>query len=404
MRHIMFIFAMLLALPLYGADIWVDVDTAVTVPVNKLPLVDDDDGITVKEAIAYDESGMDLDWVFQTTAGVTTVTAVTPTTGGVYDWTHLNGGIYKMEIPASGGGSINNDTEGFGWFVGHCDDVCPWAGPIIGFRHSNKNDLEIDDGTAQTNQDDMFDGTGYACGTTKPQVALYSIDNSGGDQTIDDLEDFADSGYDPTEHYVLADVKEWLDTACATPTTAGVPEVDVTYWIGQSDSITNADDFFGNSTAYGKFDDTFDGTKVSGADLFSDLMTNANVEAEALDALESVQLDHLVGVTTGVAAGGDLTTYVVDGSIFSHILGNADTSTFASSSHALTMLDTDLGTIATAVAKIDSANELRTFLWGNTTALRVDSTSGSVVDPNDGFFVIHGETIPATGGGGPGVE
>jgi hypothetical protein len=46
----------------------------------------------------------------------------------------------------------------------------------------------------------------------------------------------------------------------------------------------------------------------------------AAIEAEALDALESVQLDHLLGVDTTVAADGDLTTYMVDGSVMSHLM------------------------------------------------------------------------------------
>lgn len=114
--------------------IWIDVNTAITVPVNLVPLVLDTDGKTIDETIAYNESGMDLNWNFVTSAGVVTQTNVVPTTSGVYDWTHIGNGIYKIEIPASGGGSANNDTEGYGWFSGDADNVLPFAGPIIGFR------------------------------------------------------------------------------------------------------------------------------------------------------------------------------------------------------------------------------------------------------------------------------
>ena len=115
-------------------DMWVDVDAAVTVPVNVLALLDDTDFKTRETAVAYNAAGMDLVWNFTTAAGVTTQTAVTPTTSGDYDWSHSGDAMYKIEIPASGGASINNDTEGTGWFTGFATGVLPWRGPFIGFR------------------------------------------------------------------------------------------------------------------------------------------------------------------------------------------------------------------------------------------------------------------------------
>jgi len=88
--------------------IYIDVDAAVTVPVNIMPLTDDTDFKTRETAIAYNEAGMDLVWNFVTPNGTITQTAVTPTTAGDYDWTHIGDGMYKIEIPASGGASINN--------------------------------------------------------------------------------------------------------------------------------------------------------------------------------------------------------------------------------------------------------------------------------------------------------
>ena len=124
--------------------IWIDVDTAIEVPVNVCPLTDDTDFKTIESAVAYDAAGMALQWNFLTPGGVITQTAVTPTTGGVYDWAHLGAGMYKIEIPASGGGSINNDTEGFGWFTGSATGVLPWRGPTMGFRASGINDLLVE--------------------------------------------------------------------------------------------------------------------------------------------------------------------------------------------------------------------------------------------------------------------
>jgi len=152
-------------------DIWMDVDTALSeVPVNIFPLIDDTDFKTRETAVAYNAAGMDLVWNFVTPAGAFTQTAVTPTSGGNYDWTHQGDGMYTIEIPASGGASINNDTEGFGWFTGVCTGVLPWRGPIIGFRRAALNDLLIEGSTASTNMEDFFDGTGYAGGTTPLNV------------------------------------------------------------------------------------------------------------------------------------------------------------------------------------------------------------------------------------------
>ena len=150
-------------------DIWMDVDVALAeVPVNLLPLLDDTDFKAIEAAVAYNAAGLALYWHFVTAAGVYSVTAVTPTTGGDYDWTDQgDAGIYTIKIPANGGASINNDTEGFGWFTGKATGVLPWRGPVIGFRRAALNDLLIEGGTASANLEDFFDGTGYAGGTIK---------------------------------------------------------------------------------------------------------------------------------------------------------------------------------------------------------------------------------------------
>lgn len=129
-------------------DIYYDVDVALTeVPVNVLPLIDNSDFKTIEDAVAYNAAGMALYWHFVTSAGAYTVTAVTPTTGGTYDWTDQGAaGIYTIEIPASGGASINNDTEGYGWFTGSAIGVLPWRGPVIGFRAAALNDALCDGG------------------------------------------------------------------------------------------------------------------------------------------------------------------------------------------------------------------------------------------------------------------
>jgi hypothetical protein len=124
---------------------WMDVDTALAeVPVNILPLTDDTDFKSREEAVAYNAAGLELIWHFTTTAGATSATVVTPTTGGAYDWAHQRGALYTIEIPASGGASINNDTEGFGFFTGVATGILPWRGPVIGFRAAGINNALID--------------------------------------------------------------------------------------------------------------------------------------------------------------------------------------------------------------------------------------------------------------------
>ena len=120
------------------------VDSAVIVPINTVPLVDDTDYKTIEDALTYDQAGLALKWNFLTTAGVLTQTAVTPTeSAGDYDWQNKGGGMYGIEIPASGGASINNDTEGYGWFTGYATGVLPWRGPTITFAPANVVDSMV---------------------------------------------------------------------------------------------------------------------------------------------------------------------------------------------------------------------------------------------------------------------
>lgn len=156
---------------------WMDVDAALAeVPVNLLALTDDTDFKSRETGIVYNQAGMDLVWNFTTTAGATTQTAVTPTTAGGYDWAHQGDGMYTIEIPASGGASINNDAEGFGYFTGICTGVLHWRGPTIGFRDAALNNLMVDD---------AFSATRGLAGTALPAAAAdaaggLAISDAGG--------------------------------------------------------------------------------------------------------------------------------------------------------------------------------------------------------------------------------
>lgn len=170
------------------SEMWMDVDAALSeVPVNLVALIDDTNFKSREESVVFNQAGLDLLWNFTTTAGVFTQTAVTPTdTGGDYDWVNQGNGYYTIEIPASGGASINNDTEGFGFFSGFATGILPWRGPVIGFRAAALNNALIDGG-------DLLD----------------------------------------------VSVTQWLGTAAASPTTAGVPSVSLTA-IGLDDIVSTA--------------------------------------------------------------------------------------------------------------------------------------------------------------------
>lgn len=154
------------------AELWMDVDAALSeVPVNLMPLIDDTDFKSIEATVAYNAGGLVLVWNFVTCAGAFTQTAVTPTTGGVYDWANQGNGMYSLEIPASGGGTINNDTEGFGWFTGVATGVLPWRGPIIGFRAAGLNDSLIETGTGLATADEVNTAVeGGAVGTAAAAI------------------------------------------------------------------------------------------------------------------------------------------------------------------------------------------------------------------------------------------
>jgi len=130
------------------SEIWMDVDVALSeVPVNKVALIDDTDFKTREESVVFNQAGLDLVWNFTTTAGAFTQTAITPTdTAGLHDWVNQGNGMYTIEHPASGG-TVDNDTEGFGWYTGFATGILPWTGPIIGFRAAVINDALIDSDT-----------------------------------------------------------------------------------------------------------------------------------------------------------------------------------------------------------------------------------------------------------------
>jgi hypothetical protein len=132
-------------------DVFMDVDVYLTnVPINMLPLTDDADFKTIETGIVWNQAGMDLVWNFVATAGTQSKTDITLSAAGSHTLTHLGNGMYAISVPGSGGDSISNDAEGFGWFTGVCDGVLPWRSPVICFRATGLNNKLIDDAYSAT--------------------------------------------------------------------------------------------------------------------------------------------------------------------------------------------------------------------------------------------------------------
>lgn len=333
-------------------DMWMDVDAALAeVPINLLPLIDDTDFKTRETGITYDQAGMDLVWNFTTTAGATTQTAVTPTTGGDYDWAHQGDGMYTIEIPSSGGVSISNDTEGFGWFTGYCTGVLPWRGPVIGFRAAGLNNTLIDS---------AYSATRGLAGTALPDAAADAagglpISDAGGldldvqigtdiDAILVDTAEIGAAGagltavpwnaaWDAEVQSECTDALNVYDPPTKTEMDSAFTEIKGATWASGTDTLEHIRD---------KLTDIETDTQAIETDT-QDLQTqigtagagltavpwnaswDAEVQSEVQDALEANNLDHLCKVATAAA---DMTAELVDNTILSRIIASGDTSVF----------------------------------------------------------------------------
>lgn len=217
-----------------------DVDTAVVVPMNLMPLTDDTDFKSVETGLVYNSAGIKVYWNFVTTAGVMSTVEIHPTTSGDHDISEPTAdmGFYAIEIPASGGNHASNDTEGVGWITGVATGILPWRGPTIGFRAAALNNSLIDgttidvnataisgDTAAADNCEAMFDGTGYAGGTIKLGVDTVAI--SGDSTAADNEEKFFDgTGYAGTNN-VIPTVTT-VTNAVVLPTGTGAGQISLT--------------------------------------------------------------------------------------------------------------------------------------------------------------------------------
>lgn len=345
-----------------------DVDTALSeVPVNILPLLDDTDFKTRETAITYDQAGMDLVWNFVTTGGAFTQTAVTPTTAGNYDWTHQGDGMYTIEIPASGGASINNDTEGFGWFTGFATGVLPWRGPVIGFRASGLNDLLIDS---------AYSATRGLAGTALPAAAADAaggliISDAGGLDADAQRSDVAAILVDTST--TIDDLVDDLETRLGTPSNLGS---------GASIAANLVD-----------IEAQTDDIGAAGAGLTAvpwNAAWDAEVESEANDALIAQNLDHLVkaAVDTNFA-----TTVHLD-SVVGYLADAGGTATYDRTTDALEVLGAATAPSAASIADAVWDEPSTDHLTSGTTGAALNA-AGSAGDP-------WGTPLPGAYGAGTG--
>ena len=205
----------------------IPVDTAVQIMVG--PLIDDTDFKSRETGVAYNAAGMDVDLLKSSDTGTPTTTAITLTTGGTNDWIELSGGYYYVEITAA-----QNNVEG----------KLKLIGIATGILHFESIEYDV-----------------------VPQAVYNSL--VAGSDTLQ------------------VDVTQWLGTAAATPTTAGVPEVDVTFVSGTAQTASDVGQIAVDWTNGGRLDNILDAraaeTTVTG---LNDLST-AQVNAEVVDVLKT---------------------------------------------------------------------------------------------------------------------
>lgn len=279
--------------------------------VNKLPLTDDTDFKTLETAIAYNAAGMSLTWHFVTTAGVYTQTAVTPSNTGNYLWTNKGNGFYAIQVPASGGASINNNAAGFGWFSLSVTGVLPVVSPLYCFRPSALNTAMIAGTTELAVNAASLGGTSVSSGATGPVDVLGIVDRgtlqsaTSSTAVIRAAASFADdflngktihivSGTGTGQTRFIADYVGSTDTATISPNWVTIPDNTSVYEIfatapASSDTIYTAS---GLRSALG----------MSAADLDTQLDAIGSAVVDGFAAVTAVtdKLDTMVELDTSV--------------------------------------------------------------------------------------------------------
>ncbi len=321
--------------------IFYDVDAALAeVPVNSVGLTDDTDFKTLETAVAYNASGMALYWHFITPAGAYTCTAVTPTTAGTYDWAHQQQGMYTIEIPASGGASINNDTEGFGYFTGFATGVLPWRGPTVCFRAAALNDALVEGGDLLDVSVTQFGGTngtfsggraevntshiaGSAVSTSTAQLGVNVVNFGGSAGTFAsgrpevNASHIAGSSVSTSTAQLGVNVVNFGGSAGTFA--AGRPEVNTSHWggtaVASATPNVNVAQISGDSVAADNAESFFDGTGYAG--------TN-----NVIPSVTTVTTTTTTTNLTNAPTSGDLTA-TMKASVNAEVLDVLNTDTFA---------------------------------------------------------------------------
>jgi hypothetical protein len=289
----------------------------------------------------------------------------------------------------------------------------PWRGPTIGFRRAALNDLLIEGGTASTNLEDFFDGTGYAGGTAKLGVDVVAIS---GDATAADNEEkfFDGTGYAGTNNVIPTVTTLTGHTAqtgdayarLGAPAGASV-SADVAAIKAQTAAIeTDTQDLQtqigtdGAGLTNMPWSATWDAevqSEVADALAVYDPPTNAEMEARTLVAADYVVVgDTIAGVTT-VTTTTNLTNLPAA----------------AATAAALAVVDGIVDDIKAVTVKLDTALELDVAVYRFTeNALEEAPTGGSAptveeiraeIDTNStklaDILTDTGTTIPAQNSG-----
>jgi hypothetical protein len=354
---------------------WMDVDVALAeVPVNLMPLTDDTDFKSREVAIAYNQAGMDLVWNFVTPLGSYTQTAVTPTSLGTYDWLHQGDGMYSIEIPASGGASINNDTEGFGWFTGFCTGVLPWRGPVIGFRAAGLNDLLIDN---------AYSTTRGLAGTALPAAAAGA---AGGLLTC------TSANVLPTDSIVAASI------ATDAITAAKIADNAIDAGAIASNAITSAKIATGAITS-----GTFAAGAINAAAIAADAITDAKVASDVTIASVTGAVGSVSGAVGSVTGnvGGNVVGTVASvvgavGSVTGNVGGNVTGSVGSIASGGITTASFAAGAINAAAIAGDAITDAK--VAADVTIASVTGAVGSVTGAVGSVTGAVGSVTGSVGG------
>ena len=315
------------------------VDVAITMVVG--PCIDDTDFKTLEEAIAHNAAGMDVSLIVEKTDGTTGVTAINLTTGGTSDWTHKDGGYYEIEVTAA-----QNAEEGVGYIRGVCTGVLP-------FESAHYNIVKAN----------VYDS--WVKGTDVLQADITQL--GGVAQSLTDLKDFADAGYNPGTNKITgtADMRGTDSANTTVPDAAGVAPTAVeirqemdTNSTKMAPSQVLADYKATGFSTHNAAAVWSVATRILTASTNFNDLTAAEMKAEVVAALADIKLDHLLNI----AVDTNWATTVHLDSVIGHMADVGTAATFNRTTDALEALRNrgDAAWIAATGFSTHSAADVKT--------------------------------------------